>query len=115
MRLYGSVDVHAGLFSVIQVTLFDNGVDQIDKVSLVTFADTWSTTTKGLNGYTLKTWWSARDKLVHFEWSRPGFLDGLNCKAEGERECVGGGSKLDPKDTSVEYSRGYNVTNVSSA
>ncbi|KAF9157016.1 hypothetical protein DFQ26_009151 [Actinomortierella ambigua] len=97
MRIYGSVDVSVGLMNTIQLTLFDNGVDQINKVNLVTFADTWSTTTSGLNGYKLKAWWSARDKLVHIEWSRPGFLDGLSCKANGDTECVGGGSRFDPK------------------
>jgi len=108
MRIYGDVTVTA-FINHIDVTMFDNGVDYIKKKVVTTAFDSWSSTIDGSGDYKCRAWWNSGKKTVVFEWSRPGMSDTLECPATCTRDCVGDGSKMDPKRcvTWCDYSCWY--------
>ncbi|KAK3816116.1 MAG: hypothetical protein J3Q66DRAFT_341687 [Benniella sp.] len=105
MRLEGTVAV-TSFINMIKVTLNDEGTDRISNEDVTTAFDSWSSTIEGSDGYKVRTWWQSSNSHLHFEWSRPGMEDTLECPASCRRDCVGDGGKMDPKRciTSCTYS-----------
>ncbi|KAF9579739.1 hypothetical protein BGW38_003881 [Lunasporangiospora selenospora] len=95
MRIYGEVTVSSFL-NTMSITLYDNGSDRVRNGVVTTAFDGWSSYIEGSDGYRIRAWWSSRNEIT-FDWSRPGFSDTLSCRAPCRRDCVGGGSRFDPK------------------
>ncbi|KAF9366612.1 hypothetical protein BGX34_000080 [Mortierella sp. NVP85] len=95
MKIHGSVTI-TGFINHIDVTMHDNGVDCIKKKTVTTVLAK-DGTIEGSGGYKVKASWDGVYRKVKFDWERPGFADKLECKPSCEKDCVGEGTRWDPK------------------